>query len=161
MTSPRNFLVSLIERPVLPEAVGPTMAISLSTLFLRGLMDMGDSARGALFQALPVFGHARAFFLLPPLGFDSIGLMGHIRRIGLILIIIAFLPYLAMAHEGEVHFSVDPTVLPGHRGYAWERVSEWFSLNILTISAKGKQEKKLDFAEERLPGVMGPFVLLV
>src|SRR3989338_11670854 len=99
MTSPLKRSANLTDSAVLPEAVGPTMAISLSTLFLRGLMDMGDSARGALFQALPVFGHARAFFLLPPLGFDSIGLMGHIRRVGLILIIITVLPYLAMAHE--------------------------------------------------------------
>ena len=117
-------------------------------------MDMGDSARGALFQALPVFGHARAFFLLPPLGFDSIGLMGHIRRIGLVLIIIAFFPYLAMAHEGEVHFSVNPTALPGERGYAWDIVSEWFSVNLFTLSAKGKQEKKLALAEERLAEFM-------
>lgn len=72
------------------------------------------------------------------------------RLISLATLIILFLPVLVSAHGFEVEFDVDPGVLPGSPKYFFERVGEWFEVNILTLSTKKKQARKLTFAEERL-----------
>ncbi len=74
-------------------------------------------------------------------------------RIILITIILLF-PLAALAHEGEVHLAVDPTALPGERGYFFERIGEWIEVNLLTLSTKQKQEKKLKLSDERVAEVL-------
>ena len=59
-------------------------------------------------------------------------------RMRLIFIIILLFPLAALAHEGEVHFAVYPTVLPGERGYFWEKIGEWIDVNLFTLSTKQK-----------------------
>ncbi len=72
------------------------------------------------------------------------------RKLVLLFLIITISPSVVLAHEGEVHFNYDAGTLPGERGYFWERIGEWFALNLFTISTKGKQEKSLRLADERV-----------
>ena len=71
------------------------------------------------------------------------------KKIPLIFIIILF-PALVAAHGDVPHLSVDAGTLPGGIKYSFERLGEWFSVNLLTVSTKAKQEKYLKQAEERL-----------
>lgn len=71
-----------------------------------------------------------------------------------VFLILALLPFPSLAHEGEIHFNVNPGTLPGEMGYVFERVAEWVSVNLLTVSTKAKQEKKLALADERLAEII-------
>ena len=75
------------------------------------------------------------------------------RQFFAILIILVF-PGIVLAHEGEAHFNVPAGTLPGERGYFFERVGEWFDVNIFTVSTKAKQKKKLEFAGERVAEII-------
>ncbi len=66
------------------------------------------------------------------------------------LLIILLLPFIATAHGFAVELDIDPGVLPGSPKYILERVGEWFTVNILTLSTKRKERKKLELARERL-----------
>ena len=75
------------------------------------------------------------------------------RKFLTVLIILVF-PGIVLAHEGEVHFNVSAGTLPGQREYFFERAGEWLDVNIFTISTKAKQEKKLEFADERVAEII-------
>lgn len=75
------------------------------------------------------------------------------KRIILIVIILIF-PISALAHGEVPHFNIDAGTLPGGIKYGFELLGEWFSINLFTVSTKGKQERYLKQAEERLAEFM-------
>lgn len=79
------------------------------------------------------------------------------RKFVTFLLIILIFPRPLLAHEGELHFEVAPGVLPGEKKYLLEKIGEWFEVNLLTLSTKKKQEKKLALADERLSELLALF----
>jgi|SRR3989344_5388267 len=71
-------------------------------------------------------------------------------RKAIIIFIILFLPFSALAHGLEPELSVDAGVLPGSPKYIFETISEWVSVNLLTLSTKKKAAKKLAMSSERV-----------
>lgn len=72
------------------------------------------------------------------------------KRLLLVSLIIIVLPSFVLSHEGEVHFLVEPTALPGSLKYPFDRAGDWLNINLFTVSTKQKQQKRLGVAEERL-----------
>lgn len=68
----------------------------------------------------------------------------------IISIIILFFPIFVLAQIGAPHLQVEAGTLPGERFYFFEKIGEWFEINILTLSTRAKQQKKLKMADERV-----------
>ncbi len=66
------------------------------------------------------------------------------------IVIIILFPFLATAHGLEPELGVDPGILPGERKYFFEKIEEWLSVNVFTISTRAKQAKKLEMASKRI-----------
>lgn len=66
-----------------------------------------------------------------------------------ILISLVLLPLLSSAHGVEI-LQISAGTRPGSWQYPFELAGEWFDLNLLTLSTRQKQAKKLNLAEERL-----------
>ena len=71
------------------------------------------------------------------------------------LIIILLFPFMSAAHGIEPSLRSDPGKLPGEVWYWFERPAEWIEVNLFTISTKKKQEKRFEFASERVAEMGG------
>ena len=71
-------------------------------------------------------------------------------KILIAILIILFLPSFALGHGFEPELQADPGKLPGEIWYVFERPAEWIEVNLLTLSTKKKEEKKLQFSSERV-----------
>lgn len=77
------------------------------------------------------------------------------KIIATFIVIILILPFAVSAHEDHdqselLKFREQAGVLPGEIGYPFDRVGEWIEVNLLTLSTKKKQQKKLAYADERV-----------
>lgn len=77
------------------------------------------------------------------------------KRLLLLFFIIALVfPIVAHSRDFGPELDVEARALPGGFGYFWQRLGEWFSVNIFTAATKAKQEKYLELASLRLAEVI-------
>ncbi len=75
------------------------------------------------------------------------------KKLLTVLIIISF-PVFVLAHEEHDEetlqkYQKQANILPGEIGYIFDRLGDWVRINLLTLSTKQKQQKKLLVSQER------------
>lgn len=124
-------------------------------LFFFNFGNMRDGPSRMFLQASAPHAHAGTFPFLAPLGpfiFEifNVNAIIHTDMKGLTIIIIIFLPLSVLAHGLELELRAEAGTVPGEAKYFFEKIGEWVEVNLLTLSTKKKQAKKLQFASERV-----------
>ena len=119
-------------------------------------MYMFDNSIGRFLQGLPMHSHPRPFFLFSAFGFHVFqiiviaGMIHIVKKKIAFIFIILLLPLKVSAHGLEPILRVGAGVLPGSPKYLFERMAEWVDVNLLTVSTKKKEQKKLALSSERI-----------
>lgn len=75
------------------------------------------------------------------------------KKLFVALIILIF-PAVVSSHGVSVYFPARAGILPGSWKYAFDRMGEWVDVNLLTVSTKKKQDKKLKNTDERVAEII-------